>query len=192
MVDNQPALLVIDVQRGFDDTNYWGPRNNPACEANIRALVEHWRKEGRPLVLVRHDSTEARSPLRPGAPGNDLAAFLPDDPTLIVTKSVNSAFYGTPDLHSWLQERGIGQLVICGLTTNHCCETTARMAGNLGDQVRFVLDATATFDRPGPDGVVIPAADIARVSAASLHGEFADVCATADVLDASAGTIEQA
>lgn len=52
------ALLVVDVQQGMADAAYWGPRNNPACEDNIAALLAHWRARDRPLVFVRHDSTE--------------------------------------------------------------------------------------------------------------------------------------
>jgi nicotinamidase-related amidase len=117
----------------------------------------------------------------PGQPGNDLRSGIEGD--VLITKHVNSAFYGDPDLHAWLTERGIRRLTICGVTTNHCCETTARMAGNLGYDVTFVIDATHTFDRTGPDGAVIPAEEIARVTAANLHGEFATVRTTADVLD---------
>ena len=71
---------------------------------------------------------------------------------------------------------------MCGITTNHCCETTARMGANLGFGLRFVLDATATFDRTAPDGTVIPADVIAQVTAANLHGEFGEVVATDDVV----------
>jgi nicotinamidase-related amidase len=100
----------------------------------------------------------------------------------MVTKSVNSSFYGTPDLDAWLRANDIGAVTICGITTNHCCETTARMAGNLGYAVDFVLDATYTFDRIGPDGEPMAADDLARASATSLHGEFATVRTTASVL----------
>lgn len=177
--DSQHALVVIDVQQGFDDS-VWGRRDNPACEANIASLIEAWSVAGRPIVIVRHDSTSPGSPLRSGQPGNDLRPGIAGD--VLITKSVNSAFYGDPDLQAWLTERGITRLTICGVTTNHCCETTARMAGNLGYDVTFVIDATHTFDRVGPDGSVIPAEEIARVTAANLHGEFATVMATEDVL----------
>jgi nicotinamidase-related amidase len=70
-------------------------------------------------------------------------------------------------------------MTICGVTTNHCCETTARMAGNLGYRVNFVLDATYTFDRMGPDGVNVLAEELSRVTGANLHGEFATVMTTA-------------
>jgi nicotinamidase-related amidase len=95
-----------------------------------------------------------------------------------VVKTVNSAFYGEPDLDRWLREAGIASVVICDITTNHCRETTARMAGNLGYDVTFVIDATHTFDRVGPDGRTVTAADLSRVTAASLHGEFATVSDT--------------
>lgn len=180
--DPHHALVVIDVQQGFDDP-VWGPRDNPACEANVALLVDAWRRAERPVVIVRHDSTSPESPLRAGQPGNDLREGISGD--VLVTKSVNSAFYGDPDLHAWLTQRGITRLTICGVTTNHCCETTARMAGNLGYDVTFVIDATHTFDRVGLDGTTIPAEEISRVTAANLHGEFATVVSTRDVTEDS-------
>ncbi len=182
------ALLVIDVQQGFSDEAYWGPRNNPHAEDNMRRLLAVWRARGAPVVLVRHDSTSPGSPLRPGLPGNQLQPWVQGDHALLVAKSVNSAFYGTPDLHQWLQAERIGDLVLCGATTNHCCETSARMAGNLGYRVRFVLDATFTHDRAGPDERVISADELTKATAASLHGEFAEVCFTADVLGSESAT----
>jgi nicotinamidase-related amidase len=179
--DPGPALLVIDVQAGFDDP-VWGPRNNPNAEANIARLLGTWRGTHLPLVIVVHDSTEPTSPLRPGQLGNAVRGFVEGPADIVIHKNVNSAFYGEPDLDEWLRARNIGEVVICGVTTNHCCETTARMAGNLGYTVTFVIDATHTFDRVAPDGTVISAEDIARVTAANLHGEFATVVTTQSVL----------
>ena len=179
------ALVVVDVQHGFDELDYWSPtgrRDNPACEANVGALIAAWRDAARPLVFVRHDSDEEDSPLRPGTPGNGFRDVVAGSPDLLVTKQVNSAFYGSPDLDAWLRAEGIASLAVCGVTTNHCCETTARMAGNLGYDVLFVLDATHTFDRLGPDGTVVSAEDLSRATAASLHDEFATVVSTADLL----------
>lgn len=176
------ALVVVDVQRGFDESRWWGMRNNPACDDNIARLVGHWQRRRRPLVLVRHDSTDPDSPLHPDSPGNALKQYLDDvDPDLLVTKSVNSAFHGTPDLDAWLRRTGAAGIVVCGITTNHCCETTARVGANLGHDVLYVLDATHTFDRTGPDGTVVTADELARVTATNLHGEFATVVATADL-----------
>lgn len=179
------TLLVIDVQQGFLDP-YWGRTNNPSAEDNIRQLLAHWRERRWPIVLVRHDSSHPQSPLRPGQEGNEFQEGIEGDHALLVRKSVNSAFYGSPSLHEWLTSRSSQELVICGITTNHCCETTARMAGNLGYQVSFVLDATRTFDVRDLDGEVIPAEEIARMTAANLHGEFATVTTTNSVLHGNA------
>lgn len=177
---NNAALLVIDVQKGFDDPS-WGTRNNPDMEGNIERLIDAWRERGRPIVFVRHDSTEPGSPLRPDHEGNALQGFISGDPDLLVTKSVNSAFYGEPDLHAWLQGRDIDTVVIAGIQTNLCCETTARMAGNLGYDTYFALDATHTYDMTAPDGTPISADELALVTATNLHGEFATVVTTDDL-----------
>ena len=181
-MDAATALIVVDVQQAFDDADYWGRRNNPACEANVARLIEAWREERRPLVFVRHDSDEEVSPLRPDEPGNAFKPEVSGEPDLLVTKQVNSAFYGSPDLDAWLRERGISSFALCGITTNHCVETTARMGGNLGYDVLFVLDACATFDREGPDGEVVTAEELTRATAASLHDEFATVVSTHDLV----------
>ncbi|GAA1761740.1 cysteine hydrolase family protein [Nocardioides hankookensis] len=175
------ALVVVDAQVGFDDP-CWGRRNNPACDDNIARLVSEWSRRRRALVYVRHDSQEPDSPLRPDRPGNRLKSYLTIEPDLLVTKQVNSAFHGAPDLHAWLIASGAGGIVICGITTNHCCETTARVGGNLGHHVLFALDATHTFDRRAPDGAVWSADQIGRATAVNLHGEFADVVTTVDLV----------
>jgi nicotinamidase-related amidase len=174
--DAHAALLVIDVQKGFDDLDHWGPRNNPDCEANIAALLAHWRAHGRTVVFVRHDSDEPGSPLRAGGPGNAFKDVVTGTPDVLITKRTNSCFYGDPDLHAWLQDRGIERLVLCGITTNHCCETTARMGGNLGYDVRFAIDATHTFDRGD-----LTADQLAHATATNLDGEFATIVTTREL-----------
>lgn len=175
------ALVVVDAQKGFDDPS-WGARNNPGCDANIAALVERWRARGWPVVHVRHDSSDPSSPLHPGSPGNELKDFLADPPDLLVAKGVNSSFHGSPDLHTWLLDRGLDGIVVCGITTNHCCETTARVGGNLGHDVLFAIDATHTFDRTGPGGERLSADELTRATVVNLHGEFATVVTTHDLL----------
>ncbi|MRG60858.1 isochorismatase family protein [Agromyces sp. CFH 90414] len=177
------ALIVIDVQQGFDDPA-WGPRDNPDAESNIGRLIEAWADASRPVVLVRHDSREPGSTLAPGAPGN---AFKPvvagAAHELLVAKHVNSAFYGDPDLDGWLRARGIRELVVCGIQTNMCVETTARMGGNLGYRVIVPLDATHTFDLEGPGGLRLAAGELARATAVNLAGGgFAEVVTTDTVL----------
>ncbi|MGH7910921.1 MAG: cysteine hydrolase family protein [Candidatus Dormibacteraceae bacterium] len=175
------ALVVVDLQRGFDDPAF-GPSSNPRCEANVARLLDIWRKRAWPVVWVRHDSEEPRSPLRPGQPGNGLKPELQGDPDLLVVKHVHSAFYGRPDLDGWLRDRGVEGIVVSGITTDHCCSTTARMASDLGYQVAFAIDATRTFDRSLPDGTTVPAEQVATAVAAELHGEFAQVVGTAEIL----------
>lgn len=177
------ALVVVDVQQGFADAGFWGARNNPDCDDNIAALVRAWVDRGRPVVLVRHDSTDPASPLHPSSPGNAFKDYLREViPDLLVVKSVNSSFHGEPDLDSWLRGRELAGVVVCGITTNHCCETTARVGGNLGHDVLYAIDATHTFDRAAPDGSVVGADELARVTATNLHGEFATVVNVAELL----------
>lgn len=178
---NTSALIVIDVQNGFDDAR-WGARNNPDCEPNIIALLAAWRHATLPVVLVRHDSTTDGSPLAPGQGGNDFKPGIAGTAALTISKHTNSAFYGDPSLEAWLRSNDITDVVICGITTDHCCSTTARMAANLGFTVWFVGDATHTFERSLPDGTIINADEVARVNMASLHGEFATVVTTAQML----------
>lgn len=182
------ALLLVDLQQGFDAPG-WGRRNNPALEARAAELLAAWRAAGRPVFHARHMSTLPGSPLRPGQPGNDfkeLTAPRAGEPVL--EKRVNSCFIGTP-LEAELRRRGLRTLVVAGLTTNHCVSTTARMAGNLGFDTWVVSDATATFDRAGPDGVVHPAELVHAVALADLHGEFATVIDTRTALHGSAGSL---
>lgn len=176
------ALVIVDAQRGFDDASWWGVRDNPECEANIAALLAEWRKQRRPVVYVQHDSSAPESPLTPGQPGHGFKDFIDGNPDLLVHKSVNSSFHGAPDLDAWLESNSINAIVVCGITTNHCCETTARVGGNLGYQVYFALDATHTFNRAAPDGDNVPAEELTRITAVNLHGEFATVVRTTDLI----------
>src|SRR3954470_21213000 len=100
------ALVVVDVQQAFDDADVWGRRNNPDCEANVAALIAAWRASRRPVVFVRHDSTEPGSSLAPDAPGKAFKPEASGEPDLLVTKQVNTAFHGDPDLAGWLRDRG--------------------------------------------------------------------------------------
>ncbi|MCF6523713.1 cysteine hydrolase family protein [Streptomyces sp. JJ36] len=192
-IGEHAALVVVDVQKGFGDpVNVSRGRNNPAAEGNIAALLEVWQNTGRPVVLVRHDSREAGSPLRPGGEGNDFQDFVAErrgkgaGPELLVQKSVHSSFLGTPDLREWLDRQGIGQIVVVGIQTNGCVETTARMGGNLGYDLLVPLDATYTFGEAGPDGEWMTAEELARATAVSLHAlGFARVVRTAEVVAAA-------
>jgi nicotinamidase-related amidase len=175
------ALIVIDVQQAFDDSS-WGERNNLGAEANVARLLAGWRDTGRPLFHIQHRSQQPGSLLHPEAAGFKVkpeAMPLPGEPVLY--KNVNSSFIGT-NLEQCLHDGGITTLVICGITTDHCVSTTTRMAGNLGFEAFFVSDATATFERVGPGGQRFSAQLMHDTALASLHGEFATVVPTSEVL----------
>jgi nicotinamidase-related amidase len=178
---NYPALLLIDVQKGFDEPS-WGKRNNLDAEQKIFELLSAWRKKSWPVIHVQHCSTEAGSSLAP----DHLGCEFKDETKPIggeeqFKKNVNSAFIGT-GLEDHLREQDIKQLVIVGLTTDHCVSTSTRMAGNLGFDVTLVSDATATFDKEGIDGKLYSADEIHAIHLASLNDEFCKVKSTADVL----------
>ncbi len=177
------ALLIVDVQQGFDDP-YWGKRNNPDMEDHIIALLAAWRASARVVVHAKHMSRDPGSPLRPGQIGNDFKEpFRPLAGELLIEKRVNSCFIGT-SLEAELSRRNIDSVVIAGLTTNHCVSTTARMASNLGLRTWVVSDATATFDRIGPDGILYPAEKLHAVALCDLHEEFATIANTQQIIDA--------
>ena len=179
-MSNKPVLVVIDAQKGFLNSS-WGNSNNPECESNIKKLLSMWREANYPVVLVRHDSVSSNSPLRPEQEGNEFQDGVDGKHDLLITKSVNSAFYGTPSLDEWLKQNSYSKIFICGITTNHCCETTARMAGNLGYKVKFVLDATRTFDFKDIRGNIVKAESVYQMTATNLNGEFAEVIMTSEV-----------
>lgn len=179
------ALISIDVQQAFNDPG-WGRRNNPDAEQKIAALLAAWRAGGRPIFHVQHRSASPTGLFRPGTPGylhKPEGQPCADEP--VIVKSVNSSFIGT-DLEARLRTAGIDVLVIMGLTTDHCVSTTTRMAGNFGFETYLVANATATFARTGPDGRHYTAEQMHDTALASLHGEFATVVWSEEVLAASA------
>jgi nicotinamidase-related amidase len=177
------ALVLIDVQQAFNDPS-WGQRNNPDAERRIAQLLAAWRTAGRPLIHIQHRRERPASLFYMDGPGYRFkpeAQPLPGEP--VMHKDVNSAFIGT-DLEARLRALGVTTLVIAGLTTDHCVSTTTRMAGNLGFETFIVGDACATFERTGPDGRHYSAAQMHDVALASLHGEFATVVSTEEVVAA--------
>ena len=174
-----PALILIDIQKGFENVEYWGGRrNNPDAELRASELLRFWRVNGFPIFHVQHCSTIPTSPLHETHAGNqfnDLVAPREGEP--IIKKNVNSAFIGT-DLQAQLDHARITTLVIAGLTTDHCISTTTRMAGNLGYETFLVAAATATFNKKGINGQIFPAELIHQTALASLDKEFATVITT--------------
>lgn len=181
---SSPTLLLIDLQKGFDDEAYWGGnKNNRNAEANCKLLLDKWRALGLPIYHIRHSSTNPASPLHISKSGfGYIEGLEPKNKEIEIIKSVNSAFIGT-DLDELLKSNGISSLVIAGLTTNHCVSTTVRMAGNLGYKTILVSDATATFDRVGVNGEKFDSELIHQTTLANLNGEFAKVLRTSELFN---------
>jgi len=176
-----PLLLLVDLQRGIDDPSK-GPRNNPDAEEAIQRLLTIWREQGFPIVHVRHDSKEPDSLLRGDLPGFEYKPGLePREGEKEFIKHVNGPFAGT-ELKSWIDERGLKTIVICGLVTDHCVSTTAREAENRGFDVVVVEDGTATFGRTLGDKE-FDADTIHWTALAHLNGEFAEIVTTQQMVD---------
>lgn len=180
------ALVLIDFQRGFAPSlwPYWSApgamRNNPDAEQVGARLLAAWRVRGMRVMHVRHDSMSPTSPLSARKSTNEFHPLVqPRGGEGVYRKHVSSAFIGT-SLESDLRAARVRTLVIAGLTTDHCVSTNARMAADLGFTTFVVSDATATFDREGPDGRLLPADTIHRAALASLHDEFA-IVTTAEI-----------
>lgn len=176
---DRPALILIDIQKGFQNIEYWGgQRNNPNAEENASKLLRLWRENNLPIFHIKHCSSNPASPLHENNEGNefnDLVKPISKEP--VIKKNVNSAFIGT-NLKEKLINSEITKLVIVGLTTDHCVSTTARMAGNLGFDTYLVSDATATFNKKGVDGQNYSAELIHEITLASLNEEFATIVTT--------------
>jgi len=175
------ALVIVDLQKGFDDPRY-GRRNNPQAEANAGRLLAAWRTAGRPVIHVQHLSRAPDSPYRPGQPGCDFKDEVrPQAGELVMQKSTNNAFLDT-GLGPYLDDQGIDTLVVVGVATNNGVDATVRMAGDLGYATYVVADATATADRTDLAGRVWRAEEIQALTLANLNGEYATVVSTEEVL----------
>jgi nicotinamidase-related amidase len=181
-VADRTALIVIDVQKAFDEWEAGGKRrNNPDAVKHIAELLALFRARRAPIFHIRHASRNPVSRFRADLPGyavKDEAREQAGEP--VIVKYVNSAFIGT-DLEAQLRHARIENLVIVGVTTNHCVETTTRMAGNLGFKAKLVRDATWAFDRDGVDGEHFAAAQVHAMTLANLSGEFAEIVSADEV-----------
>ncbi|SFM08000.1 isochorismatase family protein [Variovorax sp. OV329] len=183
------CLIVIDAQESFRQRPFFSERDLPAYLAAQNALIAGAQAAGLPIVRVFHvdGPTEASNPfavesghVRPLEGLDDFEAAL------TVKKRRHSALVGT-GLDVWLTQQGVGRIIVSGVRTEQCCETTARHASDLGWSVDFATDATLTWDMKQPDGSPLPAADIKARTATVLAGRFATL-ATVDEALARAGT----
>ena len=188
------ALIVIDVQESFRQQPQWAASSNPAVAARGAELVAAARERGELVVWVLHAEPGTGGPFDPARGLVRLMDGLtPLDGEPVITKTSHNAFT-TTNLAQLLTSQGIGELVICGIRTEQCCETTARVAADLGYRVTFVTEATATSpiehrDAPPGRGLAeiladprtLPAADVLARTEYALAGRFATIATVADL-----------
>lgn len=188
------ALLVIDVQQSFTRRPYFSEAGLADFLEAQNALIDGARARGWALVRVLHQDAVAPAddPFARGSglvrPLEGLADF---DASLTVTKTRHSALVGT-GLDVWLVERGLRRLVVSGIRTEQCCETTARHASDLGWQVDFVPEATMTWDLRTRDGTLHTAEALRARTAAVLDGRFARVLDLAATLNGARADVRAA
>jgi nicotinamidase-related amidase len=178
------CLIVIDAQESFRHRPYYSASNMPVYLTAQNALIQGCAQRGIPIVRVFHvegslDNSNAFAHASGYIrPIEGLADF---DASHTVHKSRHSALIGT-GLDVWLTQQGIQKLIISGIRTEQCCETTTRHASDLGWTIDYVLDATLTFDMQNANGSTLSAADIKTRTATVLEGRFARVCTVEQAL----------
>lgn len=178
------CLILIDAQESFRQRPYFTATDLPAFLTAQNALIDGCIAQGVPIVRVFHvDGPKAASnpfALESGSV-KSLAELHAFEPAATFYKSRHSALVGT-GLDVWLTQQGIQRLIISGIRTEQCCETTARHASDLGWTVDYCLDATLTWDMQQPDGSTLSAADIKARTATVLKDRFATICSVAQAL----------
>ena len=179
------CLVLIDIQESFRHRPYFTERDLPTYLEAQNALIEGAQRHGVPIVRILHVD-EPRSAANPFALESGhvrpLEGLRPAEAAATFHKSRHSALVGT-GLQVWLTQNGIGRLVISGIRTEQCCETTTRHASDLGFEVDYVTDATLTFDMKHEDGSALPAADIRKRTAAVLKDRFATICTVPQAIE---------
>lgn len=174
------ALVVINAQQGLLDATQPG-RNNSEAEANILSLLKTWRSKKIPVIHVKHLSDNPGSIFYRGSTG---CAFLSELSPLkgeeIVEKSKSSGFAGT-SLESVLKKIDVTKVVLVGFTANECIDATARDASTLGFSTYVVGDATAMFDMHSPDGKLLKAERLHRLTLANIAAFYATVIVSKDL-----------
>ena len=172
------CLIVIDAQESFRQRPGFTPHDLPAYLQAQNELIDGCTLSGVPIVRIFHVEAPA-VPVNPFALESGhvtaLSGLQPFEAAATFFKNRHSALVGT-GLGVWLLENGIARLIVSGIRTEQCCETTTRHASDLGYTVDYVLDATLTWDMQHLDGSVLIAADIKARTAAVLTNRFATIC----------------
>ena len=182
------ALLVIDAQQSFLYRPYFDPSALPDFIEKTQRLINRARAANAPILQVFHVENESASnPFSFASGFVRPLAELDLEPTDVFYKSVHSAMFASnaegQSVDYWLRKHGIERLIISGIRTEQCCETTTRHASDLGYEVTFVPDATLTFDMTHLDGTVLSAADIKRRTTAVLVDRFAAIRSVEDAIE---------
>ncbi len=175
------ALIVIDVQDSFKQRPYWDETEVPAFLGNVQRLISDSVAQDIPVVQIFHTSKQ-NDPKDAFARSSGHVATLDGlniAPAATFYKTVHSSLFALDDnggsLHDWLGKNGIEGIIVCGIRTEQCCETTARHASDAGFAVRFVTDATLTFPMQSPSGKTYSSADIRDRTELVLNGRFARI-----------------
>ncbi|GAA1971534.1 isochorismatase family protein [Amycolatopsis minnesotensis] len=145
------ALVVIDAQESFRRRSDWEVASDPEIADKIAVLVAAARARDEPVIWVLHTEPGSGTVFDPESGHVRLmAGLVPADGEPVLRKTAHNAFT-TTNLQQLLTVAGIGSLAICGIRTEQCCETTARIASDLGYAVEFVIDGTATTPTPHRD-----------------------------------------
>jgi nicotinamidase-related amidase len=182
------ALIVIDVQESFRKRPYWRPDELPAFLKNVQSLIDQAVARRIPVAQVFHQETldDATDPFSRSSglvrPMSELSLRA----DAVFHKHVHSAMFGQTaagvTLEAWLRDRGVEELLVTGIRTEQCCETTTRHASDLGFKVRYVTDATLTFSMQSRSGRTYSPDEIRERTELVLEGRFARIVTTADAL----------
>lgn len=178
------CLILIDSQESFRQRPYFTDNNLPAYLDAQNTLIDGCVAQSVPIVQVFHvDGPKVASNPFALASGfvRPLAELHMFEPAATFYKSRHSALVGT-GLEVWLTQNGMQRLIISGIRTEQCCETTTRHASDLGWQVDYCLDATLTWDMQHLDGSILSAADIKARTAAVLKDRFAAILSAPQAL----------
>jgi nicotinamidase-related amidase len=178
------ALLLIDIQESFRQRPYWSTQDLPDFLNATHALIEGAQALDLPIVRVLHcDGPEQADNVFALASGlvRPLAELSSYVAAAEFIKHRHSALVGT-GLPVWLREQGIQRLIISGIRTEQCCETTTRHASDEGLQVDYVSAATLTFAMTHASGVVLTAAELKLRTETVLQDRFAQICSPEQAL----------
>lgn len=181
MSADKSALIVIDVQESFRQCPFWTNDDLAGFVEKQQALIDGARAAGIPVVQVFHVDSDAPFTLESGFVRTLAELSVPADVTF--HKNVHSALIGT-GLEDWLREKGIGRLIVSGIRTEQCCETTTRNAADIGFTVDFVSEAMLTFPMTHASGVTFSPSDIRIRTELVLEGRFARIATVEEALAA--------